>query len=683
MNYNKKQMQPLIDKYQINPETNKLFASVIEMFDGQPNYQIWAVKVVFSKVVSFNELLLIHDWSEKNQTMIKNLEKKNIVSYSTRNAILQLQQEMKGIDMLNTIKDVISHFNTEQRKMLSDSILPADITPLSAFKDAKINLWADILQKFNRLPSTRKNNFYTKASSVRDISELQQLITNCLEETYKWDKEDMLAYLENNAKDCDVVFNQGPYVIVHVPSFESSEKLCGRGRTQWCITMGENHFRDYVTPRGEMKNEQFFIFDFSRKETDCFAHIGFTLKRNGGIIYAQTCDNKEMINDFTSQSGEVLNIHTALEKIGVNPTKLVVMPKNKEFEWAIVSILEYVHKNPSNYAIALEKDNRLIVNVLSNNALNKLVNHTMICSDMFPVNDSNKAYVLFDLNLPYDDENAVVAMSYYKDSYGTFSLNNMTNLFGKNINGNKYLDSINILQDEYVNRETLEPGIMLHKLIDEGSEKEAIKLINKNRDNLDVNYEFNMRLPIFSAANNKMMDLFEVIVNHPSFSLSHEDGFGDSILQALLFIYGSNDTNPSKEDEERIEKMISCIIENNRLDFNGKDINDDTAINITCEYPTMAWVTERLVRNKAVDVNSKNGSGLSPLANAIKNKNFKAIEALGKRPDLIVGKDETKLAESNGINLSKFIKPTESVFLEKDTLEEAERLLEFAMSGTL
>jgi hypothetical protein len=97
----------------------------------------------------------------------------------------------------------------------------------------------------------------------------------------------------------------------------------------------------------------------------------------------------------------------------------------------------------------------------------------------------------------------------------------------------------------------------------------------------------------------------------------------------------------------------------------------------------MAWVTERLVRNKAVDVNSKNGSGLSPLANAIKNKNFKAIEALGKRPDLIVGKDETKLAESNGINLSKFIKPTESVFLEKDTLEEAERLLEFAMSGTL
>ena len=33
MTYNKKQMQPLIDKFQINPETNKLFAKIIEMYE--------------------------------------------------------------------------------------------------------------------------------------------------------------------------------------------------------------------------------------------------------------------------------------------------------------------------------------------------------------------------------------------------------------------------------------------------------------------------------------------------------------------------------------------------------------------------------------------------------------------------------------------------------------------------
>ena len=56
MTYNKKQMQPLIDKFQINPETNKLFIKIIEMYDNQPNYQIWAVKGVFSHAFDFDTL---------------------------------------------------------------------------------------------------------------------------------------------------------------------------------------------------------------------------------------------------------------------------------------------------------------------------------------------------------------------------------------------------------------------------------------------------------------------------------------------------------------------------------------------------------------------------------------------------------------------------------------------------
>ena len=429
MNYNKKQMQPLIDKFQINPETNKLFINVVEMFDGQPNYQIWAVKAIFNKAMTFEELSLIHDWAEKNQTMIKNLEKQNIVSYSSRPAIIQLQQEMRGIDMVNTIKDIISHFNTDQRRMLTESILPNEIKPLDAFKNSTILNWADIFSKFNRLPSARKNNFYTKASGIRDTTELQKLIIECLEATYTWEKEDMIAFMENNAKDCEIVFDQGPYVIVHVPSFESSKKLCGGGRTQWCITMESNHFRDYVTPRGGEKNDQYFLFDFSRKETDCFAHIGFTVKKGQGIIYAQTCDNKEMIHDFKSQSGEVLNIHSALDKIGAKMNQFIRMPKNKEFEWTIVSILEYVQRNTNSFAIALEKENRVIINVLSRDGVSKLTNHTMISSGNFPVDNNNKAYVLLDFNLPFNDDNAVIAMSYAKDQYGSVSLRRMNTCF--------------------------------------------------------------------------------------------------------------------------------------------------------------------------------------------------------------------------------------------------------------
>ena len=110
MTYNKKQMQPLIDKYAINPETNKLFISVCEMFDNQPNYQIWAVKMIFSRTITIEELETIHEWASKNQTMVKMLEKQNIVSYSSKTLIAQLFKEMRGLDNLSVVKNAINHF---------------------------------------------------------------------------------------------------------------------------------------------------------------------------------------------------------------------------------------------------------------------------------------------------------------------------------------------------------------------------------------------------------------------------------------------------------------------------------------------------------------------------------------------------------------------------------------------
>ena len=51
--YSKKQIEPLIKKYGINPETNTLFQNIIKLFADTPNYQVWAVKVIFSKALTF------------------------------------------------------------------------------------------------------------------------------------------------------------------------------------------------------------------------------------------------------------------------------------------------------------------------------------------------------------------------------------------------------------------------------------------------------------------------------------------------------------------------------------------------------------------------------------------------------------------------------------------------------
>jgi hypothetical protein len=659
MTYNKKQMQPLIDKFQINPETNRLFCNIIEMFDNQPNYQIWAVKGVFGKTFEYETLAKIHDWAVLNQNLIKSLEKKNIVSYSTKAAISQLLHEMTALDNVAIIKDIISHFNTEQKKMLTEAILPRELNGLEAYNNSLVKTWGGIFTKFDRLPSSRKNNFYTKASGIRDVAELQGLIKDALEATYRWDKEDLLAYLENNTKDVEVVFNQGPYVIIRVPNFEMSKKLCGGGRTQWCLTMERDHWNNYVgrySGSPDCDREQYFMFDFNRRETDPFAHIGFTIQKGSGIVEAQSCDNKPMMSDLDN-GREKLNIHTALAAAGAKMSTFIHLNKNAEFKWSIESLLEMVKKNPGLFAIAFEKDNRYVLNCLTFDGVKKLAGHTMVRIGNYPVDNNNKIYVMLDMNLPVNDDKAVIVMRYVKDQYGDVTLKDSRDLFNADLKNGKYLSEIGISPNDFLNREAIDPSVMLHKLIDEHDEIGAIKLIEENMDTIDVNYEFNMRMPVFSALNASMFKLFSKMVTHPKFNSKVEDGFGETLLQSLLYMYSAEEISSSSEDEKSLCDMIQTITDNETFDFNARDLNGDTALTIVCEYPKMAWVAKKLIANRSVDVNQDNEFGFSPLSVCISHNNLDVLKELGKRPDLKITDKDKEAAKKSGINLDEYIKP--------------------------
>lgn len=677
MTYNKKQMQPLIDKFQINPETNKLFAKIIEMYDNQPNYQIWAVKGVFSQTFDFETLAKIHDWSVLNQTMIKSLEKKNIVSYSTKSAITQLLHEMTALDNVAIIKNIISHFNTDQRRMLTEAILPHEMNGLQAYQNPLIKEWGGIFSKFDRLPSSRKNNFYTKASGVRNTAELQGLIKDALEATYTWNKEDLLAYLENNTKDVEVVFNQGPYVIIRVPNFDMSKKICGGGRTQWCITMEKDHWNSYVG-RSSDRN-QYFLFDFNRRETDPFAHIGFTIQKGYGIVEAQSCDNKPMLQDL-SNGRETLNINTALAAVGAKMSTFVRLDKASEFKWDVQSMLEFVQKNPSLFAVAYDKDNRYVLNCLSHEGLKKLAGHTMVRINNIPVDNNNKVYVILDMNLPVNDDKAVIVMRYQKDQYGDITLKESRDLFNADLMDGRYLAQIGLSPNEFLNREAIDPSILLHKLIDEHDEIGAIKLIEENMDKVDVNYEFNMRMPVFSALNASMFKLFSKIVSHPKFNSKVEDGFGETLLQSLLYMYSADEVTSSSEDEKSLIDMITAILDNKSFDFNARDLSGDTALTIVCEYPKMIWVAKKLISDRNVDVNQENEFHQSAIKKCISSNNLEVLRELGKRPDLVVSEEHKALAKNRGINLDEYIAPDNSILEDVNSMESLLSELESAVS---
>lgn len=662
MTYNKKQMQPLIGKYGINPETNKLFIKVCEMFDGQSNYQIWAVRMIFSQSMTFEELQVIHDWITKNGNMISKLEKKNIVSYSNKSGIAQLFKEIEGIDRITFIKNIISRFNTAQKKILTESILGKEFTPIEAYNDDNIKKWYDVFKSFNKKPMGIKNKFYSTCSALKSADSLHQAILDCLSESYDWKegKDDLLAYMEHNTKDCEVVFNEGPCVIVQVPSFDSSHKLCGNGRTGWCISREESFFKQYVTNKSN--RSQYFLFDFSRKETDAFAHIGFTVEGGNGIVEAQTCHNYGMLTPFT-QGDERLSIYNVFDKFGIKMSTFMRLPKDMGFKWNITSILDMVKKAPESYAVAYDGNGRLIVNFLNTQAFKNFIQKTFIkSSDFSNIDNNNKIYLFMDFNLPINNDKSLVAMQYRKDSYGVLSLVKMEDIFGADITKDGYLSKVGITSDDFLNREAIDPSILLHKLIDENDEIGAIRLIEKERGKINVNYEFNQRIPIFSAINNRMYKLFDVIVNCDNFDSKIEDGFGETLLESLLYLSGSDEVCTSDEDKTLLNNMITSILSSKSFDFNALDLNHDAAINVACEYPNELWIVEALVSKKDVKMNVVNDFDCDAVDNCICNHNLEALKLIGQRPDLVVRKKSKTLAKECGINLEDYIKPTDSIF---------------------
>lgn len=195
--------------------------------------------------------------------------------------------------------------------------------------------------------------------------------------------------------------------------------------------------------------------------------------------------------------------------------------------------------------------------------------------------------------------------------------------------------------------------IQLHKLIDSGDEQGAINLINSEKG-IDVSYEYNQRIPVFSAINSKMYDLFEVIVNHPTFDSAVEDGFGESLLQSLLYMYTDEETQSNAEEERILRRLIDSVLKNDSYAFNATDINEDTALNISCEFKCLNWVTRKLLLKKDIDINVVNVVKRSALTTAIEQNNLGAIRMLSKMKDLVVRNIDRKEAKKANIDLSEY-----------------------------
>ena len=653
INYSKKQINPLISKYCINVEKNTVFQSLILMFNEQPNYQVWAIKAVFEGIATVDDIKNIHDWAENNSTEIKNLIKGNIVSYKTKTDFANLFREMNGIEKIKFVSDIINRFNTAQRKMLKDNILSHANNGFEAENSSNFNKYYEIFKGIATLAKHRQEKLISTSSAIDNFPFLMEHISNALKETYSWEKNDMLGYMARNCKDCSMVYENGNIVVVNVNSFDSSKKLCGGGRTGWCLTRQESYFKQYTKDNNNAK--QYFVFNFDKREDHELAHIGVSVNPSRGITHSHTTRNNNLMGTL-SIDGKNMNIYGVLEHLGIPKNVFIHFSENKNFTWTIDSFLEYIGKNKEHVGLSYSGDNRIIVYAFNKKGFNDILNHTFLSGDNFRFNNDTKNYILLDFNLPKDDDKAIVTMTYNKDQYKIDTLQTIFTGYNVNVTHENYLQKIGIDSDMYLNREDVDPKILLHKYIDEKNERAAIELLKKYGTDLDINYEFNSKIPVFSIIENNLFNLFGELINMPNFDNNVKDFTCENLFQSLLYKYLS-DNEYDKTNVENDKKMINKIIEADNFDINVVDMNDDTAMHIICSdnKHSLNWVFDKMISKANINLNIVNDFNCTPLGSAIISKNIHAIKALLSRKDVIVREEDYELASNHGIDLKSMV----------------------------
>ena len=657
LNYSKKQLKPLIEKYNINVESDKDFHEIINLFDGQTTYHLWAIKLYYDNICSLEGFQRIKLWMDAYKTEIKNLIRQNVISYITHDDIEQLFAEMRGLELIKTVRNGASQFNTSQKRIFIEKLLKRDngipYNGLEVIRFSLLESWASLFKNIMELPQIRKEKLISTSSALRDINDLRRHMENALTATYEWVREDLLSYVENNTPDCNVMFDKDNVIVLNVPSFKSSQSLCGKGRTCWCLTREERYFKQYVLDNFGAK--QYFLFDFNKREDHELAHIGFTVVNGNGITNAHSTSNNNMMHDGILVDGERVNVQTALKKCGI-PMSTYYNIEKPLYKWKVESILKVISDNNNSLVLSYSDNNRVIIDVTNMVGLNILLSHTCINIANISIPNNGKVFVMFDFNEEYNSDNACVVLFYDSDRYGTLSLTKSIDGFGNKIDNE--LNNIGIKENMFLGTKPIDPNIMLHKLINENREDEAIELV-KNNDNINVNYVFESASPIFSVIDNKLYNLFDVIVNHKSFNANTTDGYGETILSHLLYTYDIN-KNENSNDNMSIKNMIDTILNNEKIDLNCQDINSETSLSVACSEPSLLWVVERLVNNTSVNVNIADDFNFTPLGTAINAKNIDAIRILGTRPDLVIRKRDVENAKKQGFNLYDIIEPNDN-----------------------
>lgn len=653
LNYAKKRLEPIILKFGIDVANDKVFESIITLFNGQTDYQLWALKVIYSKWAVLDTIIQIKEWADANPTDIQHLSKKNIILYNKGMVnIVTLLTEIRNIKAVHLVKNAINTFNTEQKRILKANVLDRiGENYFNALENPHFARFHNLVKDFNLLPEHRKNKFVVLMSAVSNYNTILEQMQIALEETYAWDREDLLSYIARTKLDTEVVFDTNNVVVLRIGDFDTSRKLCGGGRTSWCLTREENYFKNYTS--NQENSQQFFLFDFNLPEKHELAHVGFSVHPKRGIVNAHTTRNNNIMGQYTIGDTE-WDINKVLKHHNISKAVYIRLKQLKNFKWDKVEFMTKLKEIAPTAKVMELQDGRIVITINNDSLFSFILGHTLI-SKQHVLKSDVTCFAVIDFTKDVNDDLSIVLPVFSKDIYGGLSANTLYDAYGGKMGGLDVLNTLNLSSSIFVDNTNIEPNILLHKYIDEKNYKDAIKLLKENK-NVDPNTMFLSNLPIVKSFTSANKELFDALVNHEKFDVSLTDGFGEPFAQFLVLNIQSKEDN--KGEQEKIKtytSMCMTFLENPKYDCNVGDINDDTVLHLACETPLTLPIVEYLVSRKDVDINLTNDWGYTPLDVAIESLNTEAIKLLLQREDLQINKDTKKLATNLGVDLEKLM----------------------------
>ena len=609
------------------------------MFNDRPEYQIWALKLNKTHHVSLLTIKLIKEWAQNHHQDIHLLEYQDILPYNTLIKVEGLLDEMQGLDKLRFIKSCIAEFNTIQRVMLKNGILDGLGTDGRALNRLIcINEWHDIFTKFKQLEQNKQEKIIVTASAIKDDFDfLKNFIERSLSDSYEWERESLLSFLQNKCTDCKIVFDENNVVMVTVPSFASSEALCGSGRTTWCLSREEHFFKDYVVNKNRT---QYFIFDFNKPECDNLSHIGLTVDFNEGITHAHSTQNSSLMGS---------HIYNIIDDLKIPQTIFNKLKELSNYEWTLRSLLKFL--GDENIKIHYNKDGIVIVKIDNTTNIEKLIGHTKI----YITSCNFNPYIVFNLNVPFNDDDAIHLMYYENSEYNDEIFHSGYNTFNKPIALNDVITKFNIMENDYLKSVPLSPNVQLHKMVKYGQIKEAIKYIKTNND-IDVNYCHNLTrtITIFNILATRNEELIKTAIEHNSFNCNIKNVIGETVLTQLLYEYMGTDED-NYDVQRQLRSLIEKIINLPNIDLNIRNINLSNALCVASESIRTNWAVLALLQKNSVNVNNVDDDNMTPLSYAIVHRDIEVIYRLLLCKELIIRPKDISLAGHYDINLKSMM----------------------------